>query len=199
VESGLVYRSAFGYELAMRVLYGRAFSARYHAVAAFVPEGATVVDVCCGPPILYRRFLREKGVRYTGVDINERFVAQVRAAGGEAMRCDVASASALPPGEIVVMHASLYHFLPDAAPVVAKLYAAASKRVVIAEPVRNLVDGQNSIVAAIARRIARPPGGHAMHRFTEAALDACFEPYAKSVESSFLIPGGREKVYVLAK
>ncbi len=194
-----MYRTAIGYELAMRALYGRAFRARYGAVAGFVPEGATVVDVCCGPPILYRRLLREKGVRYTGVDINARFIAQVRDAGGHGERCDVATTATLPVGDIVVMHASLYHFLPDPAPIVAKLYAAAQRRVVVAEPIRNLAASTNPVVAAVARRVARPAGADAAHRFTEATLDAVFEPYAACVEESFVLSGGREKVYVLAK
>ena len=194
-----MYRTAVGYELAMRALYGRAFGARYRAVADLIPPGAAVVDVCCGPPILYRRYLRDKHVRYTGVDINARFVGQVRAAGGQGECCDVATAAALPAGDVVVMHASLYHFLPDPAPVVAKLYAAATTRVVIAEPVRNLATSTNPVIAAVARRVARPGGTDAPHRFTEETLDAVFEPFSPCIERAFVIPGGREKVYVLAK
>jgi hypothetical protein len=51
---------------------------------------------------------------------------------------------------------------------------------------------------SLARRQTDPGTGAQARRFNEATLDAFFARYAPRVERSFLIPGGREKVYVLA-
>ncbi len=41
------------------------------------------------------------------------------------------------------MQASLYHFLPDAHEIVERMLAAAGRRVIVSEPVRNLASSQN--------------------------------------------------------
>ncbi len=50
----------------------------------------------------------------------------------------------------------------------------------------------------LGRRAADPGVGGHEQRFTEATLDQLMAGYAERVRSAFLIPGGREKVYVLA-
>ena len=198
MTTSLVYKSCLLYELAMRLLYGRHYPARYYAVAALVPEGASVLDLCCGPATLYHGYLRHKGVRYTGLDVNEKFVRRLARAGARGQVWDLRSDRPLPPADHVIMQASLYHFLPDAGPVVGRMLQAAGEQVIIAEPVRNLSTSRLPLVARLARRHADPGSGSPASRFTEANLDAFFARYAGRVKRSFHIPGGREKVYVLA-
>jgi hypothetical protein len=74
---------------------------------------------------------------------------------------------------------------------------AATDRVIVAEPVRNLSHSRLAPLARVARRATDPGvGGHAQ-RFDEASLDRLLESYAARVLRAFTIPGGREKVYVL--
>jgi hypothetical protein len=78
------------------------------------------------------------------------------------------------------------------------MLAAAGDRVIISEPVRNLASSSLPAVGLLGRRAADPGvGGHAQ-RFTEATLDELMAHYRDRVLASFPIPGGREKVYVLA-
>ena len=79
--TSLVYRSATGYELLMRVLYGRHYAARQRTIASLIPEDSTVLELCCGPGTLYRRHLAQKRVRYLGLDINDGFLRRVRRTG----------------------------------------------------------------------------------------------------------------------
>jgi hypothetical protein len=65
-----VYRSAWGYGLALRVLDGRYYTARDTAVAALVPFGSSVLEPCCGPARLYLRELRSRTSSYVGIDAN---------------------------------------------------------------------------------------------------------------------------------
>jgi hypothetical protein len=117
LAGSLVYRSPFVYELVMRALYGRHYAARYRAVADLIPAGSSALDLCCGPGFLYERYLRPKGVSYTGLDLNPRFVDRVCRVGGRGLVWDLGEDQPLPPADSVVMQASLYQFLPDPAPV----------------------------------------------------------------------------------
>lgn len=193
----LVYRSAWVYESAMLALYGRHYFSRYRVIADLIPREATVLDVCCGPARIYHRYLKRKGVRYYGLDINQKFISTlVRAgAGGEAW--DLRSDRELPAADYVVMQASLYHFLPDATAIVDRMLSTARKQVIIAEPIRNLSDSKMPFLSALARRQTNPGIGEQSHRFTESTLDQFMSRYTSRLKRSFLIPGDREKVFVL--
>jgi SAM-dependent methyltransferase len=197
VSASLVYRSAGVYELVMLGLYGRHYPARQRAVADLVPPGASVLDLCCGPGTLFDRHLRRKGVVYTGLDVNPRFVARVVRHGGRGLVRDLHPGGPLPEADYVIMQASLYHFLPDPLPLLARMREAARWCVVVAEPVRNLADGRVPVLAALARRHTDAGRGPRPLRFSEARLDALIAASAMPVLRSFFIPGGREKVYVL--
>jgi SAM-dependent methyltransferase len=198
VSTSLIYRSARGYELLMRALYGRHYGARMAAVAEQVPRGSSVLELCCGPGTLYERHLRNRAASYIGLDANEGFVGSLKRRGVDARVLDLTNgAGSLPAADVVIMQASLYHFLPAAAAIVDRMLASARDRVVVSEPIRNLATSSIPGVARLGRQAADPGagGGHA-DRFTEATLDELMSHYA--VLRAFLIPGGREKLYVLA-
>lgn len=197
MSTSLVYRNRAVYELLMRGLYGRHYADRYGAIAALVPAGAEVVDVCCGPATLYTRYLHAKSVSYTGLDLNERFVANVNRAGGRGLLWNVHEDRPLPAADVVVMQASLYHFLPDAVPVVDRMLAAARDRVIVAEPVRNMATSRNRVVAALGRRFTDAGDGPQTRRFTESTLAEFFAGYADHLVRDEPIAGGRERLYVL--
>jgi trans-aconitate methyltransferase len=197
VRTSLIYRNGTVYEVLMRGLYGRHYAARYRAIAELVPDGASVVDLCCGPATLYTRYLRQKSVDYTGLDLNERFVARVNEAGGRGRVWNLRSGDALPAADYVVMQASLYHFLPEPGPLLDRMLAAATERVIVAEPVRNLASSANPFLATIGKRFTDAGDGEQAHRFTERTLDEFFTPYRSRVARQSLIAGGREKLYVL--
>jgi SAM-dependent methyltransferase len=182
----------------MRVLYGRHYVERMRAVAEQVPAGASVLELCCGPATLYRRYLRERTSAYIGLDVNERFVARLARAGIDARRVDLAgTAVPLPVADVAIIQASLYHFLPDASRILEEMLAAARELAIVSEPVRNLASSPLPVIGRLGQRAADPGvGGHA-GRFSEATLDQLMDNYRDRVRRAFLIPGGREKVYVL--
>ena len=182
----------------MRALYGRHYDARMRAVAEQVPEGTSVLELCCGPGTLYLRHLRERSSRYVGIDVNQRFVARLRRRGVDARRLDLAGEDPLPEADVVILQASLYHFLPHADRILGRMLTAARDRVIVSEPVRNLASSNVALIARLGRRAADPGvGGHAQ-RFTEESLAALMARYRERILTSFPAPGGREMVYVLA-
>lgn len=196
--ASLIYRNSRGYELVMQALYGRHYEERMRAVAGQVPEGSSVLELCCGPGTLYARHLRSRVSSYMGLDVNERFIERLRQAGADAERIDLAADTRqLPEADVVIMQASLYHFLPDAEGIVERMITAARNIVIVSEPIRNLASSDLPVVGALGRRAANPGvGGHA-RRFTETTLDLLMQRYPSRLLKTFLIPGGREKVYVL--
>jgi SAM-dependent methyltransferase len=198
-NTSLIYRSATGYELLMRALYRRHYADRMQSVADQVPDGSSVLELCCGPGTLYTRYLRERVSGYIGLDINETFVTKLRGQGIDARGIDLADpAVPLPTADVAIIQASLYHFLPGAHALIDRMLAAATERIVVAEPIRNLSSSRLPGVGMLGRRAADPGVGGHEQRFTEATLDELMAGYPGRVRSAFLIPGGREKVYVLA-
>jgi SAM-dependent methyltransferase len=195
-RTSLIYRNAVVYGWVMRALYGRHHGERLRAVAEQVPVGSSVLELCCGPGELYERHLRTRVSGYIGLDVNPRFVSGLTAAGASAWRVDLTDPRvALPHADVVIMQASLYHFLPDADAIVRRMLAAAGRCVIVSEPIRNLSSSTLPLVGAIGKRAADPGvGGHA-ERFTEATLDALMAPH--DVREAFPAPGGRDKIYVI--
>jgi trans-aconitate methyltransferase len=198
VSTSLIYRSATLYEAVMLALYGRHYAARYRAVSDLIPDNATVLELCCGPGNLYRRHLRPRSIAYHGIDINPRFVNRIARLGATSQLADISTLDPLPPADHVIIQASLYHFLPNPTHIVDRMLAAARKTVIIAEPIKNLSTSGIPLVSRLARRQTDPGSGRHAHRFTADSLEQFMSPYANRIFQSFLIPGGRERIYVLA-
>lgn len=197
MTTSIIYKNTPLYELAMLMLYGRHYPSRYRAIADLIPANSSVVDLCCGPALLFNRYLREKNVQYTGLDVNAGFIRKLIRNGGSGQVWDLRKDDPLPRADYVMMQASLYHFLPDAAPVVERMLKAATREVIIAEPIKNLTGSNSPVLATLGRIFTNPGVGQQPHRFTEASLNEFFSAYAQQVERSFIIAGGREKVFVL--
>ena len=181
----------------MLALYGRHYFARYRAIADLIPPGSSILDLCCGPAVLYHRYLNRKQVSYTGLDLNEKFIEQLNDCGAAGQVWDLRPQAPLPPAAYIVMQASLHLFLPDAKPVVERMLKAARRQVIVAEPVRNFASSQVPFVAWLGRRFTDPGVGQRPARFTEQSLDRFFAAYRKQVSAAYTIPGGREKIYVI--
>ena len=181
----------------MRVLYGRYYAARDAAVAAHVPDGASVLELCCGPARLYERELRGRIGPYVAIDASERFVARLRRRGIDARRGDAATAE-LPVADIVVMQAGLYHFLPAADAMLRRMRAAARAAVIVAEPVRNLAASGNGLLARLGAGASATAEGAQPQRFDAASLRALVRGgFGDAIAFHGAIPGGREELYVL--
>jgi len=182
----------------MRTLYGRHYADRMRAVAEHVPRGASVLELCCGPGTLYLAHLRHHVGSYVGLDVNAGFVERLRRRGVDARLEDLGDGRPLPRADVVLIQASLYHFLPDADRLVDRMVAAARERVIVSEPVRNLATSSIPGIGLLSRRAADPGvGGHA-DRFDERTLAELMHRYRERIICTFAIPGGRERVYVLA-
>jgi len=183
----------------MRALYRQGYSERFKEIAKLIEPKSSVLDVCCGPGILYRHYLSKSDVSYTGLDLNPTFISRVRSYGVVGMVTDIRNLDSFPSVDFVIMQSSLYHFLPDPVPVLTKMFEAAKKALIIAEPISNITSINFLPLKNLAARLSDPGTGSQGLRFTESALDALLIGMFPGPIRSFRIGGGREKIYVFSR
>lgn len=195
-QLSLIYRSPWVYHQVMRLLHGRDFKHRYEMIAAEIPNGSSVTELCAGDAWLYLHYLKQKQVSYLGLDFSLPFVNAAIAKGLEFRLHDLAK-DLIPVADVVIMQASLYQFPDLAEDLVRKMISAAGFKVVISEPVKNLSHSSHPWIAGIARRITRAPGhATAPHRFTPATFRGLMESFPQC-ERIFMEKGEREMIAVL--
>ena len=199
MKTSVIYRSSWLYEACVLALYRSGYRERYSALAELIPANTSVVDICCGPATLYFGYLRHKQVRYTGLDISPTFVQQLLRRGVNGLLWDVHSSEAFPVADYIVMQGSLYQFLPDPANIVGRMLAAATRQVIISEPVRNLADSKNPLLRRLSQKLTNAGTGDQMNRFNEGLFHRFLEPYRLTGQlvALYSIAAGREKVCVL--
>jgi SAM-dependent methyltransferase len=199
MSTSIIYKSTLLYEAFLWLRYRGEYRERSEAIAALIPKGSSLVDVCCGPATLYFKHLRAKQVAYTGLDINRGFVERLSAHGVAASVWDATANTSLPSAEYLVMQGSLYHFLPDPYPIVDRMIRAAKKSVILTEPVRNLADSKNPLVAGLARKLSNPGTRDQPNRFNGSLFEKFVSHYrAKDlVIGDYTIAGGREQLCIL--
>jgi trans-aconitate methyltransferase len=182
VKPGLIYRRPAVYELLKRAQYGRYYRDHLEAVANEVPQGSSVVELCCGPGTLYTHHLRERTSSYIGLDMNEPFIVALRRQGVDARPVDLSdNQEPIPSADVAIIQGRLHNFLPDPAHIIDRMLAASRRLTVISEPI------QGRRLTMFARR----------PHLSEQALDELFEPYRELLIKETLIAGGREKLFVL--
>ena len=190
----LVYQSRIIYTLFMKCLYGKHYKYRYRAIAEKIPRWASVTDVCSGDSVLYTRYLKGKN-KYTGIDINPLMAFNSKWA--KIIKVDIVK-EAIPKADYVVMQGSLYQFIPNHKEIINKMLDSARYKVIISEPVINLVNSKNKIISTIAKYITNPGIGNNNFRFTKESLNKDLQRYFKQyIEDIYFIAGGRDMVVVL--
>jgi glycosyltransferase involved in cell wall biosynthesis len=166
-----IYWSARGYDAVMRALYGDEL-ARIHAqVAAAIPEGSSVVDVCAGTCRLYFDHLSRKRCDYLGLDANGHFVMAARNRGARASIFDLVE-EVVPSADYVVMCSSFYHFHRRREEIFDKLMSAARKALIISEPVENLSSHPVRALGWIANKLTDPGIGDFEYRYDRASFES---------------------------
>jgi len=152
----------------MRLLYRSSYRERYEVVARLVPEGAKVVEFCCGCGFLYEKYLSRKRVEYVGIDLLPQMVGRLRRLGVKVLVGDLLHMD-LPVGEVCVMLGSLYHFHPDEAEVIDRM--ARSGRGILLEPVLNISGSHHWILKLVAKYLSYIGKTSSSYRLESNRLD----------------------------
>ena len=186
----MIYDSPLVYQLIMRLLYGSGFQDRYRAVLEEIPDGAEVLDLCCGDCHIYTHYLKQKNVRYSGLDMSPGFERSASKHGISFRVCDLSKAE-IPAADYILMMGSLYQFYDRAPEMIQKLLKQARKKLIIAEPIVNLSQSTNPVLAKLAQRLT-----HSQKRFDENSLQALLHPHQAIITKTKKIANGREMLVV---
>ena len=163
-----IYWSPFLYRTTMRALYGPQLEERYRVVDRLIPDGASVVELCCGCGYLYERYLRQRGVDYFGIDLLPAMMSRLRKMGARVEKGDVANAN-LPTADYAIMLGSLYHFHPGEARILQRMAACGTG--IILEPISNLSQSTNPVIRLLARSASFIGGTSSDFRLTPDRMD----------------------------
>ncbi len=190
-----IYWTCIGYDLVMRLLYGAGYHESYAAVARRIPEGSSVVDLCCGTAQLYRAGLAARGCSYLGLDFNGHFVMGARKRGIPARFANVA-VDPIPTADYVVMCSSFYHMRGNADEMLTRMQAAARRAVIVSEPVTNLSTRAPGMLGRVAAALTNPGVGE----YTERYDLASFRSLAERHGATELVhePGTRNAIAIFA-
>lgn len=166
--ASLIYSSPLLLGLLLRIKYGRYYHYRLKRVAQEVPEGARVVDLCCGDCAVYLQYLHKKGVDYLGIDINSRMARLVNEKGARVIVADVRTYN-IPPCDVLLCLGSLYQFSNELTHMFQSAQQVADK-IVLLEPVENMACSKNALIANLAARMTDFGEGPVSFRFQEDAL-----------------------------
>lgn len=191
------YANSRVYHLLMAITYRHHRAERFRAVAEWVPEGAQVLDVCCGDGSLAEHL--PPNVSYRGLDNSRAFLRTARRRGRPVERFDVCSES-LPLSQVVICQVSLYQFYPLVDQMLARLFEAATQRLIVSESVWSLTRSNLPLVAPLiawAMRANDLSDGY--FRFTPEELDRLFAAYGQFRRYQGSICGGLDRLFVLDK
>ncbi|MDP8242969.1 MAG: class I SAM-dependent methyltransferase [Candidatus Hinthialibacter antarcticus] len=191
-----IYWHPFLYELSIRLLYGRRYHERYHAVATWVQPGESVTDVCAGDCAVFRYALQEKNIRYLACDLNHTFLQWAQRRNIQTQSLNVLE-DEIPAADCIIMMGSLCQFIPNEKAVIEKMIASARRCVILTEPVRNWSNSEWAIVRWLGRFASRLDSGEAPLRFTQSTLTPVLKAYG--FQTIQPIAGGREVLAVLHK
>lgn len=193
----ILYKNSWFYHTMLAGAYGRRRWDRFRAVAEWIPEAASVVDVCSGDGTLAEHL--PPSVNYRGLD---RSPAMIRAGQKRGRRIESFNlrTDPLPEADVVVCQISLYQFHPDTETTVARMFAAASQRLIITESVRSLAQSAFPPLAVLGDWALRVEGmDDSRFRHTPESLEELFRPYGSQLRHQGPINGGRDWLFVLEK
>jgi len=184
------------YTLSLRLLYGQHYLSRYQEVAKFIPQAGSVLDLCAGDCALYRHALNNQNINYLAVDFLQGFTSWAEKKGIKAKCINIVN-DPIPEADIIVMMGSLYHFIPRHNSIIEKMIQNARQRVIISEPVNNLIQKQNPLLKFIARFLTQVHSQEFTERFDENSFTTIMQSHG--FQHIKPIANGREMIAVYEK
>ncbi|ODS36982.1 MAG: hypothetical protein A7315_13725 [Candidatus Altiarchaeales archaeon WOR_SM1_79] len=124
----LMYRHPGIYNLIVKILHGNALDERYKIIAREIGINKKVMDVGCGTGNL-AKFLNKK-CSYSGIDLNENFVAYAKNNGFNVKVGDLTDEKNYSQCDVAVICDVLHHIIPDDKKIV-EICKNKSKRTII--------------------------------------------------------------------
>ena len=142
----ILYSNSFLYEIAMRIRFGKEFFLRMQRISDILPENITILELCCGPALLYKYFLKSRNINYIGFDDNRYFVKVGLKLGADIRECFIDENTILPKSDYVIIQSSLYQFPLDKVYNIIDNVLLNCNNLIISESVKNWGNSNNIII-----------------------------------------------------
>ncbi len=200
----IIYSNTKLYNLTMRLLYLGSYQERFNKIASEVGFGESVLELCFGDLYLFENYLKTKNIKYLGFDINPNFISHAEKKKANVILADI-MIEPFPIVDTVIMQSSMYQFINDDEKLLKRMFEAARKKVIVAEPVRNLAQSKNKIISFLAKNFVNAGTGQNGLRYEKESFFLLFDKFIKDnfeLIDSFKyqeIKGGREIIAVIKK
>ncbi len=184
-----IYQHLSIYRFVMNLLYFGGYTRRFKKIIAMLNPllDKHVTELCFGDTHI-AKWCNENGVKYIGLDINPRFIANAKNKGYDVRLVNLRACTSIPESEVVIMMGSLYHF-HDILDELFETIMSSCKRFIISEPIVNLT-GRDNVLGRIAQVSANAGHGYEKFRFNNESLRAALEKAAKCrYQINYLIAG----------
>ncbi len=178
LDKSPVYWTRAGYGMA-EILLGESPGRVLADVAARIPAGSSVTDLCCGPATLFTRYLAAKACTYVGMDFNAHFLGGLRRRGVDA-RFVRLPGDPIASADYVVMCSSFYHFRDCEGELLTRMRRAARRAVIVSEPIENVSNHPVKWLARLANHLTNPGIGAYSFRHDLASLRAFAKQHGAS-------------------
>ena len=182
----LIYKSSWFYEFCVRCLYGPAYEDRYRPVADEIPSHAEVLDICCGDFQIYKKYLKQRQIRYTGLDKSKAFARCAGKSGIPFIQGDV-TREKIPRSDYILLMGSLYQFYDESGPLLRTLLKAANQKLIVTEDLKSLGRRENLFVSGCAQLMTG-----AKKRFSPESFDILMREFTPFIEKKTAIADGHE-------
>lgn len=167
LEWGWVYWSGFIYHRVLCGLRGKIHKEIYARVAEEVGN-FSVLDLCCGDGALSRWITHSK---YTGIELNPRFVKMMRRRHIDVIEGDVQSVE-FPSSDCAVLIESLYQFLPNGLNLLSKILSHPFRKVIVVESMTHVASHPVWWISLFAKWSTRVKGRIFHDRFSPGDFKA---------------------------
>ena len=157
------------YKILMKVLFKRNYKMRYLEIANLIENNSSVIDICCGDAQLYS-FLKNKKIKYTGIDFNNVFLDYLRNKKINVIHLDINKEDIPIKADYVVIQSSLYQFMPNHLHIIKKLLEISKKYLIIQETVKSYTSSSNFFFSLIGKILNNPGDGYKTKRLDKQLL-----------------------------
>jgi len=191
--ASLIYKNLFLYRLAMNLLYTGSYRNRFRPLIGLV-TGKSVLELCFADTVI-AEWCQKNSLKWTGFDINKKFVSCAEKKGFDAKLADLNSIETLPRADVCIMAGSLYHFMGKENRLF-RIMLNASPRIIISEPVRNL-SAMKGPVGKIARNASATGTGRADQRYDKESLLALLSDLSLQLGFNYMVTGSLKKDLII--
>jgi len=165
----ITYWHPFIYKILMKLLFRKSYKARYTEIANLIKNNSSVIDICCGDAQLYS-FLKNKNIKYTGIDFNNVFLNHLRKKKIDVIHMDINQEKIPIKADYVVLQSSLYQFIPNHLQIIRKLLDVTQKYLIIQETVVSYTQSSNLLLSIIGKILNNPGDGYKTQRLDKQNL-----------------------------